>query len=232
MRSCTQHPIPPHPQWMAQVHQPGPKDSQHFCDIWNELSIKGGVMLKDDHIFTPPKLFNRILADLHCHQGTDKCNSSSEQQCIGWYWCRHCQLCQKMNTLHEAQGDLAGTANGTWKGHCSWLLHSQWKRILANTQHLQQICIDVQSINQHSPLWARKNRIWSPTMDLQENLHWQWTPFSSEVLAKYLQKWKIDHITSSCLYPQLNGFITRQVKTVKTLLNTIQVAGTPSVPFS
>ena len=52
-------------------------------------------------------------------------------------------------------------------------------------------------------------------------------PFSSEALAKFMQKEHIDHITSSPHYPKSNGFIERQIKTIKTALSTCQQAKLP-----
>ena len=65
MRLCTQHPVPPHPQWMAQMHQSDPKECQHFWGAQDELSIEDGIFLKGDCICIPPELFDRTLANLH-----------------------------------------------------------------------------------------------------------------------------------------------------------------------
>ena len=45
-------------------------------------------------------------------------------------------------------------------------------------------------------------------------------PFSSETFAKFMQQQHIEHITSSLLHPKSNGFIERQIKTIKTALST------------
>ena len=44
-------------------------------------------------------------------------------------------------------------------------------------------------------------------------------PFSSETFANFMQQHHIEHITSSPLYPKSNGFIERQIKTIKTALS-------------
>ena len=51
-------------------------------------------------------------------------------------------------------------------------------------------------------------------------------PFSSEPFSQFLTSHAIDHITSSPLYPRSNGFIERQVKTIKTSLATTQASNT------
>ena len=51
-------------------------------------------------------------------------------------------------------------------------------------------------------------------------------PFSSEPFSSFLTSLGIEHITSSPLYPQSNGFIERQIKTIKTALTTAQPSGT------
>ena len=45
-------------------------------------------------------------------------------------------------------------------------------------------------------------------------------PFNSEPFTKFLIEQRVDHITSSLHYPKSNGFIERQVKTMKTALAT------------
>ena len=45
-------------------------------------------------------------------------------------------------------------------------------------------------------------------------------PFNSEAFTKFLIEQTVDHITSSPHYPKSNGFIERQVKTMKTALAT------------
>ena len=50
-------------------------------------------------------------------------------------------------------------------------------------------------------------------------------PFSSEALQKFLTSQYIDHITSSPHYPKSNGFIERQIKTIKTALDTAKSSG-------
>ena len=45
-------------------------------------------------------------------------------------------------------------------------------------------------------------------------------PFNSEPFTKFLIEQRVDHITSSPHYPKSNGFIERQVKTMKTALAT------------
>ena len=50
-------------------------------------------------------------------------------------------------------------------------------------------------------------------------------PFSSEPFSHFLTSLGIDHITSSPLYPKSNGFIGRQIKTIKTSLTTTKSSG-------
>ena len=50
-------------------------------------------------------------------------------------------------------------------------------------------------------------------------------PFSSEPFAQFMRNQRVEHITSSPHYPQSNGFIERQVKTMKTSLATAITSG-------
>ena len=50
-------------------------------------------------------------------------------------------------------------------------------------------------------------------------------PFVSETFARFLLNQRVDHITTSLHYPKSNGFIERQVKTIKTALATVTASG-------
>ena len=50
-------------------------------------------------------------------------------------------------------------------------------------------------------------------------------PFSSEVFAQFMNTQRVEHITSSPHYLKSNGFIERQVKTMKTALATATTSG-------
>ena len=50
-------------------------------------------------------------------------------------------------------------------------------------------------------------------------------PFSSEVFTQFLTNQRVEHITSPLHYPKSNGFIGRQVKTMKTSLATATTPG-------
>ena len=51
-------------------------------------------------------------------------------------------------------------------------------------------------------------------------------PFSSEPFSPFLTSHAIDHITSSPFYPRSNGFIERQIRTIKTSSATAQASNT------
>ena len=50
-------------------------------------------------------------------------------------------------------------------------------------------------------------------------------PFASETFAKFMLNQRVDHITTSPHYPKSNGFIERQVKTIKTALAPAKASG-------
>ena len=49
--------------------------------------------------------------------------------------------------------------------------------------------------------------------------------YNSQEFAAFCKQWGIDHVTSSPLYPQSNGFIERSVQTVKKLLRKAEASG-------
>ena len=50
-------------------------------------------------------------------------------------------------------------------------------------------------------------------------------PFSSEVVTQFMSIQRVEHITSSPHCPKSNGFIERQVKTMKTALAIATTSG-------
>ena len=49
--------------------------------------------------------------------------------------------------------------------------------------------------------------------------------YSSQEFAAFFKQWGIEHVTSSKLYPQSNGFIEGSVRTVKNLLRIAEASG-------
>ena len=59
----------------------------------------------------------------------------------------------------------------------------------------------------------------------EKTLHRYLTPISSQALRKFLASQYVNYITSSPLYPKSNGFSERQIKTMKTALDTAKSSG-------
>ena len=148
-------------------------------------------------------------------------------------WCGHCQLCQRY-TRQSCQGSQCSPQDmpdGPWQNITANYFTHMGREYLLICQHLQQISIHLQNIHQDSQLPdPETTRLYLPVRTHKRIFTNKEPPFSSKELTKYLQKQQINHITSSPLYPRPNGFIERQVRTVKTALNITQAEGTPSYP--
>ena len=94
--------------------QQDPWIALHFCKTQDELTIKGGILLKGDHVCIHHQVIQQTQADLHrSHSGTDK------MQLLTWetvYWpsinthindyVRRCTLCTKHKATQPVQSML------------------------------------------------------------------------------------------------------------------------------
>ena len=80
----------------------------HLWGVWDELSIEDGVLLKEEHICIPPKLFDRTLANLHeGHQGVDKVQLLK-------HWCFVLTLIWTSLTMSEDSQSVQSTRQPSW----------------------------------------------------------------------------------------------------------------------
>ena len=112
---------------------------------------------------------------------------------------------------------------------------SPWQDLVAAffTYNNKEYLLMTNIFSKHPSMYQTSSKAADPILQKLQNLISQYgppkrlftdnePPFSSEDLAKFLSSQNINHITSSPHYPKSNGFIERQLKTIKTALNTTQ----------
>ena len=116
-----------------------PRIAQHYWGTWDELSIEASILLKGDHICTPPELLNRTLADLHStHQRLEKMQALASEAV---YWpsidvditdyVKRCAICTWHKTCLPAQPMLPrDICSGPWQEMVADYFHHSSKDYL------------------------------------------------------------------------------------------------------
>ena len=210
--------------------------ARHFWSLRDELMIEDGVLMKGNRICIPPELHDRTLYDLHdSHQGIEKMTHIARSNV---YWpgidadisdyVRRCTICTKFKASQSTQPMLPrDIPDSPWQELAADYFTHKGKDylLIANTFSKYPFVYKVHSkttdsiINRLQDLFSQFGK---PQRFFSDN----GPPFSSEPFSQFLTSHAINHITSSPLYPRSNGFIERQVKTIKTSLATTQASNT------
>jgi len=224
-------------QVLAETINKGWPETRSSCptviaDFWNyrdELCVENGMILKGTNKLVIPKsLQQEVLSQIHyAHLGIEKCrlrartsvfwvgiNSDIEQMVKG---CESCQTYKPENQKeplmpHEVPPHpwhTVGTDLFYLDGITYLLIGDYYSKFpvvrkLNNTstslviEHLKQIFSE-QGI---------------PSKIISDN----GPQYAAEEFKMFCKKWNIEHVTSSPLYPQSNGYIERTVQTVKNIL--------------
>ena len=219
--------------WPDRV-QDVPCISRHFWGARDELSINNGLLLKGTRVCILPEVLKRTLADLHgAHLGVDRMQAQAREAV---YWpgidadiadyVSRCTICNKHKASLPAQPMLPrDTPDSPWqditanymthKGHEYLIICNAFSKYpfmyKVTSKSAQSLCMHLlELISQYGP-----------PMSLSTD---NGPPSASDELAEFLMHHHIAHHTSSPHFPRSNGFIKRQVRTIKTALNTAMPA--------
>lgn len=210
----------------------------HLHTYWNyrdELTVADGLILKGTRIIIPKSLQPAVLEQLHYgHQGAEKCklrakgsvfwaniNADIEQMVKG---CGPCQRHQNMNMRepliphdvpqrpwHTLGSDLFFWNNSAYLIVCDYFSKFPLIRKLNNIQSITTIAHLKSMFEEHG----------IPNKLITGND----TQFTSTAFKDFSRQYGFVHVTTSPYYPQANGFIERNVQTVKNLLQKCKESG-------
>ena len=189
---------------------------------------------RGQRVCIPPELFGRTLADLHgAHKGVDRMQAQAREVV---YWpgidsdisdyVSWCTICTKHKASPPAQPMLPrDIPDGPWqditadymtfKSHeCLIICDTFSKYPFAYKVMPKSLCLHLLELILQ----------YGPPMSLSTD---NGPPFASDELAEFLTCHCLVHHTSSPHFPRSNGFIERQVRTIKTALNTALLAKKP-----
>ena len=220
--------------WPDRVHEV-PRIARQFWGTRDELTVENGILLKGDRVCIPPELYERMLSDLHGnHRGIEKMRHLA-QHTVYWLgldadianYVNRCKTCTQHKAKQAVQPMLPRDVPD-----------SPWQELAADffTHNHKEYLLIVDTFSKYPFVYQISSKTAESISKKFQNLISQYgppkrlfsdngPPFSSEAFQRFLASHYIDHITSSPLYPKANGFIERQVKTIKIALATASSSG-------
>ena len=201
--------------------------ARRYWDFRDELSTDDGLLLKGLRLIIPGELQKEYLHRLH--EGHLSSNKVQENAREDMYWIgidadiedytKRCQKCIKQSQIAKEPLQPHDIPEGPWRK-----LGMDYFNFNGNFYVL--IC---DYFSKFPFLYKAKTSFWSlrdHLIDLfsiegypDEIVSDNGPPFSSKEFARFLSGLGIKHTTSSPGYPRSNGFIERQIQTVKNMLS-------------
>ena len=210
----------------------------HLLEFWNfrdELSVEDGLVLKGKWIVMPKSLRTAVLAQIrYAHQGTEKCKLRARDSV---FWCginrniedmvKSCAPCQAHQAANTKEPLMPqDVPKHAWHTLATDLFHWNGMEYLLVADYYSKF-----------PVVRKLNNISSNTVinHLKGIFDEQGIPeklisdngmqYSSAEFRAFSAKYGFEHVTSSPLYPQANGFIERTVQTIKRLFTKAKESG-------
>ena len=195
----------------------------------DELSIEDGLIMKGDRLVIPLSLQAEVLTKLHeAHQGIEKTRLRA-RSCVYWKsiskdiddMVRKCAACQQLQKCQEHEPLIQHELpTRPWQiigtdlfmiGQDTYLLICDYYSKFPFVYHIKgKVTSDV-IVSKMSEVFAENG---SPDRVVSDN----GGHYTSQTFRNFATEWDFDHVTSSPHFPQSNGFIERQVQTVKNTL--------------
>ena len=204
----------------------------HIRSFWSyrdELSVEDGIVLKGNRVVIPKTLQQRILTQLHYgHQGIEKTrlrardsvfweniNKDIETLVKSCPICQEHQPAQQHETLHPHE-----VPTGPWEVIGADLFQLQGNEYLLIADYYSKFFVlrKFGSDTSSNTIIKAMKQVFSeqgvPSAVISDN----GPQFASAAFKQFAEQWSFKHVTSSPHYPQSNGFIERQIQTVKAAL--------------
>jgi len=200
-------------------------------EYWNyreEITIEDGLLLKQDRIIVPLKLRADVLSAIHQgHLGIEKCLLRA-RTCVFWpgitkdITClvEHCDPCQKHQRKNQKEPILQpDVPTRPWETLSSDLFEFRGKQYLLIADQYSKFPV-IRQLNSttSAAIINHLKSIFSeygiPSRIITDN----GPQYSCKEFKAFATSYGIDHVTSSPLYPQSNGYSERVVQTIENIL--------------
>ena len=192
----------------------------------DELAVEDGLIMKGDRLVIPLSLQAEVLSKLHeAHQGIEKTRLRA-RSCVYWKSInkdiddivRKCDACQRLqkrqahellmqHELPTRPWQIVGTDLFAIRED-TYLLICDYYSKFPFVYRIEEKVTSDRIISKMSGVFAENG---SPSKVVSDN----GGHYSSQAFRNFAAEWCFDHVTSSPHFPQSNGFIERQVQTVK-----------------
>ena len=205
-----------------------PRMARHYWDFRDELSIDEGLLLKGQRIVIPACLREEYLQRLHHgHLSATKVQQNARQHL---YWpgldadiidyTRRCQECIKWSLPPKEPLQAHDVPEQPWERIAMDYFYSDGKLYILICDYFSKFPFLFQTrTTAWTSLKAHLTELFAIEGTPDEIMTDNGPPFNGKEFSEFLSGLGIRHSTSSPNYPQSNGFIERQVQTVKRLMS-------------
>ena len=206
-----------------------PTKIRSFWSYRDELSVENGIILKGSRVFIPEPLREEFLKKLHTgHLGIVKTGLRARRD-VFWpkiqqeitEMCKACVICDEFKPAQTKETlQPHEIPSRPWQILGTDLFDLQNEQYLIIADYLSKFVV-IEKLPKPAPssviIEKTKNilcRFGIPKRIMRDN----GPHYSSGQFKQFVTEWGIDHVTSSPTFPQSNGFIERQVRTVKQVM--------------
>ena len=211
-----------------------PRMARAYWDFRDELSIDDGLLLKGPRIIIPSCLREEYLERLHCgHLSATKIQQNARQHLYGpgldadiTDYTRRCQECIKRSQPPKEPLQAHDVPQQPWECIALDYFNSGGKLYILICDYFSKFPFLFQV---RSTSWANLKEHITELFAIEgtpdEIMSDNGPPFNSKEFSEFLSGLGIKHTTSSLHYPQSNGFIERQIQTIKRLMEKATASG-------
>ena len=237
--------------WPENIKQV-PTDIRQYWSYRDELAVENGVILKGERVFIPEPLRKKTLNILHTgHLGIEKTRLRARRDV---YWpnihkdiermCKECQTCQEyMPSQSHEKLQPTEVPTDKWQilgtdlfsiGQDNYLIVADYFTKYPYVEKLPNPAPSEVVVNATRHLFGQFGILRKVISDNGPH-------YASKAYSDFARDWNFCHETSSPRYPQGNGFIERQIQTVKRVIKKAQqsnqdvelaLLGLRNTPFS
>jgi hypothetical protein len=212
-----------------------PEQLREYWNYRDELAIADGIILKGTRFIVPKSLQDDVLKQLHyAHQGVEKCRLRAKAS-VFWKGInddiertvRLCPTCQRHQNAPSKEPLMPmDVPPHQWHTLGTDLFYLDGQDYLLVTDYYSKFPV-VRKLTQTSSrsIIAQLKGIFEEQGIPKKLISDNGPQYASHEFQQFATEWKFEHVTSSPLYPQSNGFIERMVQTVEHTLTKAKETG-------